>query len=138
MKSVKLITIVMLSLMVMSFRVQGIKNLSCRAYKHFEPSGLVWKSDELDLGNIPQGKPVTVQFEFTNTGKEAIVITNVATSCGCTVADYPKKPIAANEKSTITATYNAAAVGAFTKTITVTLGDNQTKILRIKGTVVQS
>jgi hypothetical protein len=80
---------------------------------------------------------VTVQFEFTNTGSDPIIISNVATSCGCTVADYPKQPIKANEKSVITATYNAANIGVFTKAITVTFANNETKILNIRGTVVQ-
>ena len=65
-----------------------------------------------------------------------MLITNVATSCGCTVADYSKKPIEVDEKSSITATYNAAGLGAITKAITVTLADNETKVLRIKGTVI--
>ena len=137
MKSVKLFTLVALSAMIMSMNVssatpafQGIE------FKH-NGSSVVWKSEEIDLGKIPQGKPVTVQFEFTNKGKEPVIITNVATSCGCTVADYSKKPILVNEKSTITATYNAANIGVFTKAVTVTFANNETKVLNLKGTVVQ-
>ena len=69
--------------------------------------------------------------------KEPIIIATVGTSCGCTVADYSKKLILANEKSSITATYDAANVGAFTKAITVTFANNEIKVLNIKGTVVQ-
>ena len=135
--TVKLLTALALSAMIMSFNVaQSSKLCKAPASTTHEGSNLVWKSEEIDLGNIPQGKPVTVQFEFTNKGKEAVLITNVATSCGCTLADYSKKPIAVDEASTITATYNAASLGAFTKAITVTLADNETKVLRIKGTVI--
>ncbi len=137
MKSFKIITLAALSSMVMSFNVlPGMLFSSASDYTNYGVTAIVWKSEEIDLGKIPQGKPVTVQFEFTNKGTEAIIISNVATSCGCTVADYSKKPILVNERSTITATYNAATVGTFTKAITVSFANNDTKILNIKGTVV--
>ena len=136
MKSVQLITAIALSTMIMSFNVPSQIKSHGTEIKNYEGSALVWKSEEVDLGKIPQGKPVTVKFEFTNKGKEAVIISNVATSCGCTVADYAKKPIAANETSTITATYNASAVGTFTKAITVTFSNNEIKVLNIKGTVI--
>ena len=80
---------------------------------------------------------MTVKFEFTNKGKEPVIISNVSTSCGCTVADYSKKPIGVDEKSVITTTYNAAGLGAFTKAVTVTFANNEIKVLNIKGTVVK-
>ena len=136
MKSVQLITAIALSTMIMSFNVPSQIKSYGTEIKHYEGSALVWKSEEVDLGKIPQGKPVTVKFEFTNKGNEAIIISSVVTSCGCTVADYTKKPIAANETSTITATYNASTPGAFTKAITVTFANNEIKVLNIKGTVI--
>jgi hypothetical protein len=48
------------------------------------------KSESIDVGNIPQGKPKRIRFEFTNTSNKPIVIENVAPSCGCTTADYTK------------------------------------------------
>src|SRR6476660_6509138 len=136
MKSVKLITAIALSTMIMSFNVPSQIKSYGTEIKHYEGSALVWKSEEVDLGKIPQGKPVTVKFEFTSKGNEAIIISSVVTSCGCTVADYTKKPIAANETSTITSTYNASTPGAFTKAITVTFANNEIKVLNIKGTVI--
>ena len=136
MKSVQLITAIALSTMIMSFNVPSQIKSHGTEIKNYEGSALVWKTEQVDLGKIPQGKPVTVTFEFTNKGKEVIIISNVATSCGCTVADYEKKPIGANETSTITATYNASAPGAFTKSITVTFANNEIKVLNIKGTVI--
>lgn len=137
MKSVKLLTIIGLSALVMSFTVPGIIKSNSTECSDYKGGGLVFKNEEIDLGKIPQGKPVTVEFQFTNKGETPAIIVNVATSCGCTIADYPKKPILANETSKITATYNASALGAFTKAITVTLENNENKVLQIKGTVVQ-
>ena len=77
-----------------------------------------------------------MDFQFTNKGKEPVIIQNVATSCGCTIANYSKEPILAGEKAMITATYNASATGAFSKAVTVTLADGEIKVLQIVGTVI--
>jgi hypothetical protein len=100
-----------------------------------ENKGLVFKNEVINLGEIAKGKPVSVQFEFTNKGNEPIIIENVSTSCGCTVADYPKKPIEKNGKSAISVTYNAATAGAFNKAITVKVANEGTSVLYIKGNV---
>ncbi|OYU82091.1 MAG: hypothetical protein CFE23_01990 [Flavobacterium sp. BFFFF1] len=98
---------------------------------------VVWKTESIDVGEIPQGTPKTFEFEFKNTGSTPIVITSAHASCGCTVADYPKDSIAPGKSATIKATYNAANKGAFTKTVTVTTTENDTpKVLTIKGTVI--
>lgn len=96
-----------------------------------------WKSTELDLGNIPQGEPKTVVFEFYNTGKEPVVINNVRPGCGCTLVDYPKEPVAPGQLAKIVATYNAATKGAFTKNVTVTTSaEENPRVLVFRGTVI--
>lgn len=100
------------------------------------PSLLKWDQELHDFGNITQGKPATYEFTFTNTTKETILITNVRPSCGCTAANYTKTPIKPGEKGMVAATYNAAAAGPFTKSITVTTSDSDLpKSLTIKGKV---
>jgi Protein of unknown function (DUF1573) len=134
MKTVKLIAFLALSGIALSFSVA--REQINYPIKNYDGSGIVWKSQEIDLGKIPQGKPVTVQFEFSNKAKEPVIISNVTTSCGCTVADYSKKPIMKNEKSTIKVTYNAANAGAFSKDITVILANEETQVLHLKGIVI--
>ena len=57
-------------------------------------------------------------------------------SCGCTTPEWPKEPIKPGGTATIKATYNAAAMGVFTKTITVVSNANPNqKVLIIKGEV---
>ena len=46
-----------------------------------------------DFGKIPQGKPVTTEFVYTNIGEEPLILANVQTTCGCTIADYTKTPV---------------------------------------------
>lgn len=101
-------------------------------------SALQFAQTVADLGKIPQGVPAIATYEFTNTGDKPVVITNVRTSCGCTDKKYPKKPINPGGKAKVQATYNAAKVGSFHKTITVRTNENaMPKILRIKGVVVK-
>ena len=100
-------------------------------------SPIAWKSEQVDLGEIPQNKPKEIDFEFKNTGKTAVIITNVKAACGCTATDYTKTPIQPGQTAKVTATYNAAAKGAFSKTVTVTTNaEDAPKVLSFKGTVI--
>jgi len=90
-----------------------------------------------DFGDIPQGTPVSFDFNFTNTGKEPLILSNVQTSCGCTSPSWPKDPILPGKSSKITVTYNAAHAGIFNKSITITSnGKTPTKVIYIKGNVL--
>lgn len=51
-----------------------------------------WVSETYDFGNIPQGIPAEARFEFTNTGKSDLYITDVQKTCGCTIRNGPKSP----------------------------------------------
>lgn len=96
-----------------------------------------WGETTHEFGKIPQGKPVTYEFKFTNTGKAPLVLTNVRGSCGCTTTDYTKEPVAPGKTGYIKATFNAAAMGNFTKSITVTANtENGSEVLYIKGEVI--
>lgn len=100
------------------------------------PETLALVEESYDFGKIPQGKPVTHIFEVTNIGKTDIMIANVQASCGCTTPEWEKdKPVPAGGKSKITVGYNAAAEGAFTKLVTITYGEGQSKQITIKGEV---
>jgi hypothetical protein len=93
-------------------------------------------AQSFDFGKIKQGTPVTHEFKFTNTGKVPMIITNVQASCGCTTPAWTKEPIGPGGQGFIKATYNAAAVGAFNKSVTVTANvENGFVQLTIKGEV---
>ncbi|MCW4469232.1 DUF1573 domain-containing protein [Flavobacterium sp. MFBS3-15] len=107
------------------------------APKNMTPSGITWKEDSFTFGDIEKGKPVSHEFTFKNTTKQTVLITNVKAQCGCTATNYTKTPIKPGETGVVTATYNAANPGAFSKTVTVTTNDSDVnKILTIKGKVI--
>ena len=99
------------------------------------PEVVSLKETEHSFGKIPQGKPVTYVFEFTNTGKTPLKLDNVQASCGCTTPEWSKDEIPAGGTSKITVGYNAANDGPFTKFITITYNGTQSKQITIKGEV---
>ena len=138
MKIIK-ISMLALALGLMSFSaIAPVQSLVCtNENSSITASTIVWKAETVDVGEIPQGTPKAIVYEFKNTGKTAVVITNVKGSCGCTATDYTKEPILPGKSAKVTATYNAANKGAFTKTVTVTTSAEETpKILTLKGTVI--
>ena len=98
-----------------------------------------FKAEEIDYGNIQQGADGIRVFEFTNTGKAPLVISNVTSSCGCTVPSWTNQPVAPGAKGKIEVTYDTNRVGPISKTITVTSNakENPVKGLRIRGNVQQ-
>lgn len=134
MKTVK-ISVLALTLGLMSFSTISKSVMSTEM--SFNISSITWKSENIDLGEIPQNKPKSIDFEFKNNSKTAVIITNVKASCGCTATDYTKTPVQPGATAKVSATYNAAAKGAFTKTVTVTTNADETsKVLTFKGTVI--
>lgn len=92
-----------------------------------------------DFGKVPQGKPVTTDFVYTNIGVEPLILTEVKPTCGCTIADYTKTPVKKGEKGSIKITYNAAVEAPFNKTIVVTSNSKTpTKYLVIVGEVIKA
>lgn len=93
--------------------------------------------ESFDFGKIKQNVPVTATFIVTNIGNEPLIIDQATPSCGCTVSDYTKSPVAPGKTGTIKATFNAAAVGPIDKTITVKFaGIDDVKFLKFKGEVL--
>ena len=95
-----------------------------------------FEKSEHDFGTIEQGTPQETIFTFTNTGNAPLVITNATSSCGCTVPNPPKEPIAPGEKGELVVKFNGSGQNQVTKTITVVA--NTTKgsaLLRIKAFV---
>ena len=73
-----------------------------------------------DFGKIKSGEKITFAFKFKNTGKSVLIISNVSTSCGCTVSAYPKQPIKPGELSSVDVSFDSTGKhGLQTKSISV-------------------
>ena len=91
-----------------------------------------------DYGTIPFSGDPFCTFEFKNTGNEALLITEARGSCGCTVPEWPKEPIAPGATGSIKVTYDTKRVGNFQKSVTITSNaiNEPTKVINIKGEVL--
>ncbi|WP_422862141.1 DUF1573 domain-containing protein [Flagellimonas sp. W118] len=95
-----------------------------------------FKSETIDYGEIAKGSDGVRVFEFTNTGTAPLVISNVKSSCGCTIPKKPEDPILPGKTGEIQVKYDTNRVGPIRKAITVTSNAaTATKVLKIKGTV---
>lgn len=91
-----------------------------------------------NFGEIQQGESVTHDFILKNTGEADLIISAAKGSCGCTVPEWPKNPIAKGEDAVIKVTFNSAGKsGKQNKTVTlVTNAIPNTKVLTINGNVI--
>ena len=123
-------------------KLLGLITVLVVSFGSFAQSGakIEFKEETINYGEVEKGKDDGIRiFEFTNTGNEPLLIKNVKSSCGCTVPEWPKEPIAPEAKSQIKVQYNMNP-GPISKTITVESNavnkTNGMVPLRIKGTVI--
>ena len=105
------------------------------------PSGptttMVFDSYEHDFGTMDEGDAVTHVFSFTNTGSEPLILDKCKGSCGCTVPQCPKEPIAPGASGEIEVKFNSKGKkNNQTKTVTINANtDPGQTILKIKAFV---
>lgn len=96
-----------------------------------------WEKKTHYFGKIKKDQPVTTMFTFKNTGNAPVMISQVNSPCGCTVAKFSKEAIAPGRKGNIKVTYNAAKIGKFSKNVTVTSNIEGGQVdLTIEGEVI--
>lgn len=122
-----------LHLLVLIFATAG-------AYAQTGPK-IEFKSDTVDYGTTTKEDDNGLRvFEFTNTGNADLVISDVKSTCGCTVPSKPEKPIKPGASGKIEVKYDMHT-GPFRKTITVQ--SNAVNVpdgvvaLKLKGEVVE-
>ena len=82
---------------------------------------ITFDKSEHDFGEIENGTPVETVFSYTNTGKAPLVVTNIKSSCGCTVPqDWSKEPLAPGASANFTVKFNGKGTNKVSKTVTVT------------------
>ena len=81
---------------------------------------LTFEASSFDFGTIQEGDSVTHEYVFSNTGNSDLLIASSSASCGCTVADFPREPIAQGNKGRIKVVFHSKGKsGKQNKTITV-------------------
>lgn len=105
-------------------------------------AGIKFEKTTYDFGTFSESTPVQkCTFTFTNVGDAPLIIHQAIASCGCTIPQYTKKPVAPGEKGTLSVTYNGKGrfPGHFKKSITLrTNGKPEMLRLYIEGTMEEA
>lgn len=100
-------------------------------------TSIAFEQEAHDFGTIKQDSENEHVFTFTNTGENPLIIENAKGSCGCTVPEYPKEPIAPGKTGEIKVVYKPGKQkGNQMKTVTLTANtEPSTQQLQIKANV---
>ena len=92
---------------------------------------------EYDFGEIIQGEKVTYSFTFKSNGDGPLVISDVSSTCGCTVPSWPTSPIEPGKTGDIVVIFDSDGKrGKVVKEISVlTNAVPSTRILTIKADI---
>ena len=127
MKMKKLITILFIGFLSLAINAQS------------KVAKIDFKSDTIDYGTIEKGANGVRVFEFTNTGDAPLIISQVTSSCGCTIPKKPDGPILPGKTGQIEVKYDTNRVSPIRKTVTViSNAETPTVALKIKGEVIDS
>ncbi|MDG1046056.1 MAG: DUF1573 domain-containing protein [Bacteroidia bacterium] len=131
-------TILLFALVSCDQKSRETKNLNTSAIETDQTSNkepiISFDKKTWDFGTITDGEVVEHTFRFTNTGTTDLVISSASASCGCTIPNWPKEPIAPGEKGEIKVEFNSnGKKDMVTKDITILANTNPVKtILQIK------
>ena len=82
---------------------------------------ITFDKTEHDFGEIENGTPVETTFSYTNTGKSPLVVTDIKSTCGCTVPQgWSKEPLMPGASSQFSVKFNGKGANKTSKTITLT------------------
>lgn len=97
---------------------------------------ITFEESSFDFGTIDQGTHVEHVFKFKNTGEAPLMIVNAKSSCGCTIPEYTKAPVAPGEDGQLLVKFNGSGRNQVSKTVTLTTNTKGgTETLTIKAFV---
>ena len=74
-----------------------------------------------DFGVIQNGTPVETVFSYTNTGEAPLVITDIKSTCGCTVPkDWSREPLNPGESSQFNVKFDGKGANKTSTTVIIT------------------
>ena len=128
-------------------KMEGIRNSSLisnpitadEAIKPEDAAKIEFEEEVFDFGEIMEGDVVEHVFKFSNTGKNPLIINHAQGSCGCTVPEWPREPIAPGGSGEIKIKFNSKGKqGEQNKTVTISANTipNKTTIRIVGGVEV--
>ncbi|MBT8271449.1 MAG: DUF1573 domain-containing protein [Flavobacteriaceae bacterium] len=118
--------------------VIGLSYNTIQAQSDEKIGELSFESEVVNYGTIAQNENGLRVFRFTNTGNAPVVISRVKTSCGCTLASKPEKPVLPGETAQIEVNYDTKRIGKFSKSLTVESNARNPRMqLKITGEIIK-
>ena len=102
-----------------------------------EQPNIKFSNLDLNFGTVEKGQIISSYITFKNDGKRDLVISNVKSSCGCTIANWPKNPIAPNNSDSLLLELNTSSLnGKIMKTVTIISNSKpNTKVITINAQI---
>jgi hypothetical protein len=127
-----------LTMITLMFILSGINTQAQNAVP--EGPEIELDKDIHDYGTVVQNGDGLSHFTITNTGNEPLVLSNVKSSCGCTVPKWTKEPIMPGKTTVIDVKYATNRIGPINKSVTISSNavNTPTKVIRIKGKVIST
>jgi Protein of unknown function (DUF1573) len=99
-----------------------------------------FKKPKYNFGFVrEEGRIIKMEYSFENTGNEPLIISEIITTCGCTVADFPHYPVKQGEWGTILLTFDTT--GKYDRqdrvVEVISNASNSPQNLRFKGVVLK-
>ena len=132
----KIMTLLFIGFVTFSINAQE-KNVSEIKVDPNAPT-IEFETEIIDYGKIAQNADGLRVFKFKNVGKSPLIISNIKSSCGCTVPKKPTAPIMPGATGEIEVKYATNRIGGFNKTLTIYSNASEpSKRVRIKGIVLK-
>ncbi|PID88877.1 MAG: hypothetical protein CSB02_00420 [Bacteroidia bacterium] len=129
-----ILSVVVLFLGVVSLQAQN----NTTPVKNPNAPVITFEKTTHDYGTIYERSHGNVNFVYTNTGKEPLILNRVKSSCGCTIPKWSRQPLMPGESDTIKVHYDTKRIGSFHKSITITSNATTPNVvLKIKGKVIR-
>lgn len=115
---------------------ENVANAEARDAQSGNFPAITFDESQFDFGTIDQGTAVEHVFKFKNTGDAPLMIVNAKSSCGCTIPEYTKDPIAPGATGEMLVKFNGSGQNQVSKTVTLTTNTKEgTETLTIKAFV---
>lgn len=128
-----------LSLIFCLFVVSGAfsQDLPAAVPEPVDGPKIEFEAMEIDYGTIEKGSEPLRKLSFKNVGNAPLVIKGAKSSCGCTVPNYSKTPLAPGETGELEIRYDTRRQGKINKVVRITTNEaiDKPHVIRVIGNI---
>lgn len=104
----------------------------------FAQPHIKFKELKKNFGFVKKGEVVIIEYEFTNTGNQPVIIDDAKATCSCTSVEFPEQPIAPNQSGKIVVKFDTkSAYGRQDRVVEIISNAETDQKIRFKGVVLK-